>query len=79
MAGQGGAVPEAGFVCHVRGRVLRMTVHAGDGTESVHERKLTTKQPSVVDVAKELFTLLAELNPSADLKRRGPIAARKRR
>ncbi|WP_157694724.1 hypothetical protein [Caballeronia fortuita] len=63
--GLGDAVPEAGFVCHLRGRVLEMTVHANDGAEVVSELELDTDRPSVLDVADALFTLLAELNRSA--------------
>lgn len=67
MAGQGGTVPEAGFVCHVQGQFLRMTVYASNGADSAHEMKLTTKQPTVVDVADALFTLIAKVNRKANL------------
>ncbi|WP_060817732.1 hypothetical protein [Caballeronia sordidicola] len=84
VAGQEGTVPEAGFVCHLRGRILATTVHASDGAEISHEMKLTTKQPTVVDVADALFTLLGKVNRRADLAtskvrtKKGPVAGLKK-
>ncbi|MDR5810627.1 hypothetical protein [Caballeronia sp. LZ019] len=67
MAGQSNAVPEAGFVCYLRGRFLRLMVHASNGAEITHELEMVMQRPSVIDVADALFSLLAKMNCSADL------------